>query len=290
MTLQPYQYSLGGVVFGRGTEIPISKVDVQPYNQNVQDAQSPRSDEIRFGIDTLAPGAITFTMAVMDNQPSVAMEGLTKQYLNDELMIGIDTQLPSLAKVWKSRNTRMTWGAAIPLLFCGRGGQVRRIYGRPGKFAHTVRSNDGTMWIDVMAEFRRMDTYSHNDIEYFVGPVAPNGDTDVAERAEGDADSWVRIIIEGPAVHPIIVYGEQTLELDMTIEAGQLVEISSYPWARRVVDNEGINWRRKLIGSTKYLDQIQFPADFEFEVSWQATGTTGDSGMYFFWREAYNVF
>ena len=55
------------------------------------------------------------------------------------------------------------------------------------------------------------------------------------------------------------------------------------------MDSNGVNWRAKVIGDTKYLDQIYFPAESEMAISWECDGATADSGLYWMWRETYNV-
>lgn len=295
--MRPYQYQLGDIIFGRDTNIPISKIDVQPYNVNVQDFQIPLSDENRFGQDTLVPAPIIFTMAVIENYMLDQFANVVPANVDpDDLFAMRGTVLSRLAKVWKARELRAFWGAAMPLLCCTSNGEVLRIYGRPGKFQYSPRYNDANAWIDVQAEFRRGDTYAHGDIEYYAGdPViaergmSPGADPVIITRGTGDADSWVRVLIIGPATHPIINYGDSVIELDLTIPTGVQVEVSSYPWSRRVVDSNGINWRTKLIGDTKYLEQVQFFADESIPVDWDASATDGDSQMYFLWREAYNV-
>jgi hypothetical protein len=277
------------VVFGRDTSIPISKVDIQPYNVNVQDFQVIRTDENRFGIDTLAPGPIVFTMAVLENYPLESMQHFSSLPMPDNLFAAKGTHLPNLAKEWKSNDVRPNWGVMKSLLCCDGEGSVKRIYGRPGKFQYAPRYNDNTLWLDVQAEFRRGDTYAHNDIEYYVGPIAPNVAAVTATRDDGDADSWLRVLIYGPASHPLIQYGGSTIELDLDVAAGVAVEVSSYPWQRRVVDSEGVNHRARVIGATRYLDQIRFPAGATFPLGWTASGTTSQSEMFFLWRETYNV-
>ena len=290
MGLSPYQYQLGSVVFGRNTQIPISKVEPQPYQVNNQDFQVERTDENRFGIDTLAPGSLVFTMAVLENFVLESMADFsTVMPVFDDLFAARGSLLPQLAKEWKGNDVRPFWGATKPLLCCDGFGVIRRIYGRPGKFVYAPRYNDNTLWIDVQAEFRRADTYAHNDTEFYIGPIAPDAPAEPAARDDGDADSWVRVLIYGPATHPIITYGGNTIELNVTVNAGVILEVSSYPWQRRVVDTEGFNWRAQVIGATKYLDQIKFLAGDEIPISWTATGTTVDSHLYFMWREAYNV-
>lgn len=293
-----FQYQLGGINFGRNTNIPISKCEIQPYNVNNQDFQIPLTDENRFGIDTLVPAPLVFTMAVMENYilPQFA-NMLPHGFEPDDLFAMRGTVVGQLANVWKAKSTRLFWGATLPLLHKTFNDEIVRIYGRPGKFQYAPRYNDRTQWIDVQAEFRRVDTFAHSDTEYYVGDednpelgMAPGAAAVVAERGDGDADSWVRVLIQGPCEHPIINYGDNVIELNGTIAEGVVVEVSSYPWQRRVVDSNGINLRADVIGDTQYLEDIVFPVDTEMDVNWTCTGTTNSSTqMYFLWREAYNI-
>ena len=297
MPLQPYQYSLSGVVFGRDTDITIQKIDLQPYNVNNQDFQVQRSDEARFGVDTLTPSPMIFTMSVLQNYQLESMSGLSTAPQPDDLFAAVSNRrLTQLAYVWKNPAVRMTWGATIPLLFCDKTGQVRRVYGRPGKFVHAPRNKQGEHWIDVQAEFRRADTYAYSDTEYYVGHptdeskgLPPGGTVVNAARQDGDGRSWLRFLIYGPAVHPVIQYGDQTLELSSTIPPGVIEEVSSYPWARRVVDSNNVNRRMEVVGDTLYLDQISFEEFTEMDVSWTCTGGDADTALLMLWREAYNV-
>lgn len=297
MALNPYQYQVGSTVFGRNTNIPISKIDIQPYNVNNQDFQIARTDENRFGIDTLVPAPIVFTAAIVENHMlSNFANVVPSDFDENDLFAMRGTVLSDLAKTWKAKEVRAFWGSVIPLLCCTSTGEVLRIYGRPGKFQYTPRYNDLTQWIDFQAEFRRGDTYAYSDNEYYVGSatdpfagLAPGASPVTAERGLGDADSWLRVLIDGPATHPIITYGSNVIELDVVIGAGVTLEISSYPWQRRVMDSDGVNWRAKVIGDTKYLDQILFTADTSISISWTCTGSDVSSQLFFLWREAYNV-
>jgi hypothetical protein len=293
--MQPYQYQIGSVLFGRNTDIPVSKVEVQPYNVNQQDFQVIRTDETRFGIDTLAPAPIVFTMAVMDNFALEQISHIAGPDL-DDLFLPRGSLLSSLARTWKASDVRAFWGQVMPLLCCKWDGTVVRIYGRPGKFQYAKRANDRTTWIEVQAEFRRGDTLAHSDIEYYVGDItnpllgmAPGAPAVVAQRGDGDGDSWLRFVFTGPMTHPIVNYGDKTLEMTTSIPAGVSVEVSTYPWVRRVVDSNSVNRRTEVIGNTLYLDQINFPADDAIEVSWDCDDADTSTGLYFMWREAYNV-
>jgi hypothetical protein len=296
MTLSPYQYQIDDIVFGRGTQIPIQKVDIQTYNVNNQDFQVQRSDENRFGIDTLVPAPLVFTMSVLNNFQLDSMVGYSSDPFPTNLFASDNQYLNKLAASWKDIVLRLTWGATKPILFCDKSGKVVRVYGRPGKFTHTPRNKEGELWIDVQAEFRRADTFAHSDIEWYVGHptnpalgMPPNSAPVNAARQDGDGDSWLRILIYGPATNPVITYGDNVIETNSVIPAGVVAEISSYPWMRRYIDSNGLNRRTQIIGDTLYLDQIKFYADTDVDVSWTASGTTSASQIYFLWREAYNV-
>jgi hypothetical protein len=294
--VQPFQYQIDDIVFGRNTNMPISKVEIQSYQVQNQDFQVEQTDETSFGVDTLVAAPIVFTMAMQENYILPQFEHLYPNGLEpDDLFALRGTMLGKLAKSWKAKPVRMSWGTVMPLLCCTSDEEVLRIYGRPGKFQYAPRYNDRTQWIDIMGEFRRADTYAHSDIEYYVGDddtsngMAAGAAPVLAERGLGDGDAWLRVLIQGPATNPVITYGDHAIETNSVIPAGVLAEISSYPWQRRYIDSNNVNRRNEIIGETLYLDQIQFMEGETIPVSWVADGTTADSMMWFMWREAYNV-
>lgn len=290
MPIAPYQYELSGVRFGRDTQIPIQKIDLQPYNVNNQDFQVQRSDENRFGVDTLTPSPMVFTMSVLNNYPLASMSGLSAyKPAPEDLFASNGSQLNQLAAVWKNTSLRMSWGATVPMLYCDKDSNIRRIYGRPGKFAHAPRNRGGKTWVDVQAEFRRADTFAHSDAEYYVGPMSPNVAPINAVRQGGDGSSWLRMLFYGPMTNPVVTYGSNTLQLASSIAQGVILEVSSYPWARRVVDSNNVNRRAEVIGSTMYLDQIKFPEFTSMNVSWTCTGSNASTKLMLLWREAYNI-
>lgn len=289
--LIPFQYQLGSFVFGYRTNVPVNDIQIQSYNVNVQDFQVIRTDERSFGIDTLAPGNLTFKMAVLDNYPLPNMLHLTDSEIPPSLVARQGVLLPALAKEWKANEVRPIWGETKPIYFCDSDGIVRRIYGRPGKFQFS-RRNRKNAWFDVQCEYRRADTYAYSDIEYYVGPVAPNAPAVMAQRLGENGDAWFRILLFGPFTNPIITWGGSTIELNATIADGVVLEISSYPWERRCIDSNGLNWRAALIGETVYLDQLVFPADTYMPISWtvqEGTETNADSRLIFLWRENTHV-
>jgi len=287
--LRPYQFQIGDVVFGKHTNYQIEKIEIQSYQVNNQDSQVIRSNEIRMGIDTEQAGPITFQISVLLNKPNQNVIDMGGGHLPSDLELKHDRLLTALQKEWKAEEVRQLWGELKPLLYCDKSGQIRRIYGRPRKFQYTPL-NPNSQWRTVQCEFARIDSKTHMHDEWAV--LVPVGGTIVTpyrDETMGDADAWVRFVITGPATQPVIQFAEQTIHMDMTLPAGKVLEINTYPWTRRIIDSDGISWRAKAIGPTPYLDKIKFQANSIKPVSWTASGTTGASALVVLWRDAYHV-
>jgi hypothetical protein len=281
--LRPYQFQLGGLVFGQHTKYPVLGMTIATYNVNNQDFQVPLSDETRMGQDTLQAGPITFTMGVFDNAPMA----YGYNTLPDDLILKSSKLLTALQKEWKADDVRQRWGQLKPIIYCDGYGSVRQIYGRPRKFTYT-RKRRGSQFHKVTAEYARIDTLTYTDSEYGVAlthGAAPVGYT----RDGGDAAAWYRVVLTGPQTNPLVIVGGDEIQLQLVIPAGVQVEVNSYPWSRRIVDSNGINRRTTLIGNSKYLDRMSIPAETSVPMSWVATATTGSSECLVLWRDAYNT-
>lgn len=283
MNLRPYQWQIGQLVFGPHTQYEILGVNLAAYNVNAQDYQVALSDETRMAQDTLQAQPITFNIGVRDNAPQRNIAGT----LPNDLVTKSSKLLTALQTEWKANDVRLQWGSMKPLIFCDGYGSVRRVYGRPRKFQYT-RKRQGSQFNKVTAEYARADTLSYTDVEYAAALV--EGDSaETFTRVGGDADSWIRVVFTGPQTNPIVVIGDLQIQLQHTIAAGTALEVNSYPWTRRIIDSNGLNWRTTLIGNTKYLDQLHIPTATPLPMSWSATGTTGASGCVVLWRDAYNT-
>ncbi|WP_131721546.1 hypothetical protein [Mycolicibacter heraklionensis] len=285
--LRPYQFQIGEVIFGRHTPYPVEKVDISSYTVNNQDFQVPMSNETRMGIDTKQAGPMTFTLGVIDNAPvSRSVVGLP-----DDLVAKSSKLLTALQTEWKANAATKQYGEMQPLIYCDGYGAVRRIYGRPRKFTYT-RKSPKSLFYRVTAEYARADTLTYSDVEY---AAALTQGADLVEYSQlGDADSWLRVLLTGPMTNPVIQVGDSTIQLQIEIDEGMLVELSSYPWARRIVSAPAdggplINQRRAMVGQTRYLDQIMMPAGLPVGMSYVAADTTTASGCLVLWRDAHNV-
>lgn len=283
--LRPHQFQIGELVFGAHTQYLVRGIKVGSYNVKDQDFQVAQANEIRMGQDALQAVPITFTIGVKDNAPMRYIPNT----LPADLVLKSSKLLPALQKEWKADEVRQQWGELKPLSFCDGYGSTRRIYGRPRKFEYT-RKTPMSQWNNVTAEYARIDTLSYAETESAVSLV--NGaDPAFYTRDGGDAHAWYRILLYGPMRDPVIDVGVDNFVLDHDIAAGDYVEISSYPWQRRVVDNNGINLRRRLIGNTKYLDVPKLPPNTSIPMSWSATLTDEeDSKCLVLWRDAFHIF
>ncbi|QGJ90066.1 minor tail protein [Mycobacterium phage Indlulamithi] len=283
--LEPGQYQIGDLVMGPFTPFAIESIDIGNYDVNSQDTQSMMSDEIRFGQDTFKPSPLQLTINVQVNRMVENVAAMMASV--PQLNFADDPNLHDLQREWRAPETLKEWGAIKPLLFCGGDGITRQFYGRPGKFTYKKHRQAGSLFYQCQAEFRRSDTFAYSDKEFYVD-FAPNVPQTLT-RTIGTAPSWVRFFIVGPANHPVINWGTKQIELDWNVEAGQIVEISSYPWQRRVVDNTGLSLAARIVTDRPYLDSIYFNDHEPKLISWTATGTNAVSKMRVLWHDGWQV-
>ena len=290
--LTPGQYQLGELVMGPGTPFRIEAIDIGNYDVNAQDYQSKRSNELRFGSDTLKPTPLQLTINVMVNRALPHIAALT----NDIRTFNFDNDpnLGDLQREWRAEETMSVWGALKPLLFCGTDGITRQFYGRPGKFAYKKHRQEGSLYYQCQGEFRRSDTFAYSDTEYYVD-FAPN-DAEIITRVNGNATSWMRFLLVGPFSNPIIHLGSKDIQINTTnvypggiVPTNEIIEISSYPWERRVVDSHGLSLAAFIVTDKPYLDTIKLPYQTPIEISWSGGNLSGNSRMRVLWHDAYQV-
>lgn len=281
------QYQIGELVFGRGTTVWVETFDAKPYDINAQDGQLGRNDEIYFGADQLKPTTIEITFHVRYNWLLPHYAGAIPGFWDE--MPTVD----DFAAEWKADEIRQTPDTVKPLYKCGRDGITRIIYGRPGQFT-PADNPDFTEAVQCLGEFRRLDTFGYS-LKESVVLLNPNA---TIPGTNGNAPSWFRFLIEGPINHPIwTITGAYnrpdpiTIDFNYNIAAGEVVEISSYPWQRRVVNaaTPPLNLARKLIGASPYLDRLRFSHDKPVTIAMAGAGTTGATKALVLWRDAYQV-
>lgn len=288
LNLSPGQFQLNDLVMGEWTPFSVEKMDIANYQLNVQDYQVNGSNELKFGQDTTKPMPVTLTINVRVNKLHQRVAALVRE--ERTLNFDNDPNLADLQRTWRATSTLMNWNTVLPLMFCGADGITRQFFGRPGKFNYQKQFIKGSQYYTCTAEYRRSDTFGYNAIESFVqfAPYSPQ----VLFGTRGNAPSWTRWLIYGPANYPIIDFGNKQFQLSYNIAAGDAVEISSIPWSRRVINLAGQSLSPYLVSMDNlYLDDESWKLseDTNTEISWGATDTTEDSKLVLLWRDAYQV-
>jgi hypothetical protein len=280
--LRRFQYQIGNVVLGPGTQYEVLGMSIAAYNVTNQDSQVQLSDEVTMAQDTFQAQSITLTIGVKDNAPTQFATSLP-----EDLVTKASKLLGVLQDEWKANEVKQLWGTYKPLIYCDGYGLVKQIYGRPRKFQYMPKTQT-SQYRKVTAEYARLDTLCYADIESKTAPLVNNA-APVLYTTAGDANSWFRILLQGPQSNPTITVGEVEVQLQTDILAGVQVEVSGYAWQRRIIDSNSINLRTTMFGNTLYLDQLLIAKNTATPISWSATNTSGASGCLVLWRDAFNV-
>lgn len=287
------QWQLGNLVLGRGTNILVETADVAPYDINAQDYQVARSDEKNFGFDSFAPTTIQIQFQILNNRLLPGWEGLIPNFWHSMPTV------EDLAFEWRGDDVRNRWGQMKPIYHRSRLDNIEKvIFGRPGQFTYTWDDeyNRGEV-VKALGEFRRGDTLAYGIRENAIVLNQANPEA-VINGTAGKAPSWMRLLIEGPINHPVItltnLFRQTTpvvVDLDYNIPAGMIVEISGYPWSRRVVNNANppVALPRNLVGESPYLDKLRFDFNSVVEVSYTGTAQTADTQVAVLFRDGYQV-
>ena len=258
--LVPGQIQIGNLVAGTGTNIFIETFDDKAYDVNNQDYQVSMADEKRFGFDQLSPTTIEIKFNVLNNKLLPLYEDAIPNFWSDM------PKASDLAREWRFDEGRYVWGSMKTLFVCGEDGVSKVIYGRPGSFA-APKPKVGELWRPCLAEFRRADTLAYSVQEY--GVELEIGDIpQYLTRTGGDASSWFRILAEGPMTNPVFTIGEHVISFNYTLDEDEVMEISAYPWQRRVVNNRRENLAEYMNGDSNYLDRLKVPVNVEIPVRW----------------------
>lgn len=259
--LIPGQYQFGNLLMGRGTTVPVELFDPKAYDIAAQDFQVSRTSEKLFGNDDLIPTTFEITFDVLNNWLLDENAGLDPETFWAEFPKASD-----FARLWRGDEYRQMPGEMVPFYRCGKDGITRAIYGRPREFTYQPSSRF-SLADACLGSFQRADTLSYTAEETVV-EVHKGADPVFFKRESGDVDSWIRIIGYGPLTNPVITVGDEQIRLAITVPAGKMIEISSYPWQRRAVNSDGINLSAYMSGKTQYLDKLKVPIGKSIPLRW----------------------
>jgi Phage tail protein len=119
--------------------------------------------------------------------------------------------------------------------------------------------------------------------------IADPGDRPGWITNHGNVAAWPSIRVHGPVTHPRIwntVTG-RVLELDLSLRAGESVEIETRPGTRWALRNGVTNVAGDLTPASR-LEKFVIPPG-RSEIAWTADDPTGTSRLDVSWRSAYTA-
>jgi len=284
------QFSVGGVVFGRGC--PVEVADFLPGSPDATDADTtrPRGDGTVFGIDRHAGPVHTWEL------------NTSGAYTAAECLAAWQ----DLASVWFDPALRSRPRAVTELRARVYGGEEVIAYGRPRALDPVATQLIRAGVVEFSADFRSVDTSFYAtapEQPLVLGLVAPGGGgvtwpvtwpitwgSAPGERRDaltnpGPNPVWPVITISGPVSTPSIgIVGTTVLvTLQTTLAADQSVTIDPRPWAGTVLRSDGASLRGQLSGSR--LSDLRIPTGTHF-INFRGTDPTGTARASVSWQRA----
>jgi hypothetical protein len=283
-------FSIGGND-GTGLPRPVyhhASPDLGDVNWNVEDAEPPRRDGTSFGSDYFTGRVITFSLAIQSASEAAAL-----------------TELASLAKAWRGDGIRQTAGATATLA-TRNAGRERLIYGRPRRFGPPDQAGRkaGLIFVDCDFQCAGQQFYALAEDGVTIPFIPPPGAGFVVPftvplSTVGVSTNWGAITVDGedpvspiikingPITNPIVaVVGQWSLQLLMSISAGQSVIIDTRPWRQSVIRlGDGASFAGKLTKESRIDRASLAPGDYN--ISLGGLDGTGTSTMNFNWRKTY---
>lgn len=285
--MEDHQFQIADVVFGIGADVTVEAFDPGSNEWQVQDATAVQGDGVVFGRDFLGGRTWVWTMSADKKSERGALSAVGR-----------------LSNAWLGSEARHHSGHVVPLLY-KLDGRVRRVYGRPRRFAAPPDNRILAGYVPITADFAVIDhrhydnylsTVSVNmDISSdggFIFPVIfptstlPSGEREGKFTSLGDMPTWPIILINGPVTNPWVRHQDWRIDLNIAIAAGDYVEIDTRPWARTVLRNGNASVSAALGRRQRLSDIVIFPGNQQIDFGGQ--GYTSDGACTISWRDAFS--
>ncbi|MFE7118674.1 hypothetical protein ACFU99_24975 [Streptomyces sp. NPDC057654] len=300
--LAPWQFEIGGVVLGHGTQVPVGTVEgLGSPGVRPQDTDNPTGDGTFPGQDFYGPRTVRIEAGIKTpGDPTAAAELLSR------LELALDDP---------AARTRPEGRAVLRGRWPGHG--TRRLYGRLRRMEVTSTANAAAGWLPLDIEFAALDPRWHADtsshLDLSLDQAAPRRREHIAAEAQGveqllgacakdegaDRPGWVTnagtvsarptLRVHGPCTDPRIwntVTG-RVLDLDLSLRTGEWVEMETRPGTGWVLRN-GITNVANALSPASRPDQFTIPPG-RSEIGWSADAPTGTARLEVSWRSAYTA-
>ncbi|MEU7640952.1 hypothetical protein AB0C11_33625 [Streptomyces sp. NPDC039016] len=296
--LAPWQFEIGGIVLGKGTQIPIGNIEgLGSPTVRAQDVDNPVGDGTNPGQDLYGPRTLRIEAGIKTpGDPAAAADLLARlQRAQDD---------PAARTRPEGRHVlRGRWP----------GHRTRRLYGRLRRVEATSTATAIHGWIPLDIEFAGLDPRCYEDeaSQLTLGldqaalhkPGARAVGAPLRVPAQGDGadpedrpgwvtnhgitSAWPALRIHGPVAHPRIwnsVTG-RVLELDLSLRTGEWVEMETRPTTCWALRNGTDNVANDLTPGSR-LDLFAIPPG-RSEIGWSGDDPTGTARLDVSWRSAY---
>lgn len=289
MPARDYGFTLEGVDFGIGEDITVESFDPGAAEWRVQDAENPVRDGLMFGVDYLGAPTWAFNLSTDGTDAASALE-----------------MLAPLAAVWRGGTVRTRPGEVSALIY-KVAGRLRRVYGRPRRWAAPPTNRILSGYIPIVADFATVDALHYNEAEQssvvdivpgstggfttpLIAPISTHagGQREGFIDVEGDMPTWPVIRIDGPISTPFVaISGKWEVRLNMTIPEDDFVEIDARPWAMSVL-RSGVSNAAGFLAPTSRMNEMKLPVGQQ-EIVFGGVDSTGTARCTITWRPAWNT-
>ncbi|MDH6624423.1 hypothetical protein M2271_002225 [Streptomyces sp. LBL] len=298
--LAPWQFEIGGFVFGHGTHIPIGNIEgLGSPATRPQDVDNPTGEGTFPGQDFYGTRTLRFEASIKTpGDPAKAADLLAR------LELALDD--PDARTRPEGRHVlRGRWP----------GHRTRRMYGRLRRAEATSATTAINGWIPLDLEFAGTDPRWYDDelsqlslgldqearskgrdrtVDQTLCAPESRDHADPNDRPgwisnQGNVSSWPSIRIHGPVANPRIwntVTG-RVLELRLALRAGEWVELETRPRTRWALRNGKVNVANDLTPPSR-LDLFALPRG-RSEIGWSGDDPTGTARLEVSWRSAYTA-
>ncbi|MER5642046.1 hypothetical protein ABT095_34555 [Kitasatospora sp. NPDC002227] len=292
--LRDWQFDLGGIAMGTGTDVlleDIQGIGLPPLRTDA--VEIPGEDGLFTGQDLYGARVLRLIGGIrVPGDPGAVLDRLAQLEVTSSA--AWITQRPGALAVLRARRP---------------GRAARRLYGRVRLVDAVSVSRAVHGWLPFEIEFSATDPWWAADDtsgvtlsldvsttrEGVTAPLVAPLTTGVANPDTrpgwllhgGDRPSWPSVRIAGPVTNPRlwVVETGQALELQLSLGAGEFVQIETRPGTRTVLRNGTGNAAGQLTSSSR-LDRLRVPPG-RSELRWTATDYTNTARLQMSWRDSY---
>lgn len=280
-------FELDGYAMGLGLPVVVEGFDPGEASWTVQDVVSPVGGRRLFGRDTLTGPTWVFDMATNTRTPAEARAALS-----------------ALASAWRPVYTSQPGAESVLRYMVG--GEVRRVYGRPRKFAPILNGLTQSGVALASGEFVTSDAYSYADTARlvivtmtppptggftapFTTPIVtvPIGEVQgQIDDVGGEAPAPFIVTFQGPITNPKVSGNGWEIELQTTLAYDRSVTIDTRKATARRSDGANLSGyltHRSHLGTARLTPGPDY-------VAFSGVDATGTATCTVTWRPTYHGF